>query len=72
MDLPPVQFETPLYQVNITAVLSVLIACLTAATAAIRIWGKKQNTEEMAGNSPHCKQQKENLDLRVLHKTMLP
>ena len=62
MSAPNVILETPVYQVNLTLLLSVIAVSLTAMGTLIRVFGRKIKPEELPGGSPHCTQQKENIE----------
>jgi len=62
MSAPNIFIDTPVYQINLTLLLSVITICLTALATLVRIFGKKPNPEELPGNNLHCRQHKIDLD----------
>jgi septal ring factor EnvC (AmiA/AmiB activator) len=61
MGMPNITFETPVYQINLTVLLSVLSFCLAAMATLIKIFSKPRKPEEMPGTSPHCVHMKEQI-----------
>lgn len=53
----PVEIMTPVYQINLTMLLSVVTVCLTALAVLIKVFGRKK--EEEPGQHPSCLSHKE-------------
>jgi len=62
MSGPEIILETPVYNVNLTLLLAVITVSLAAMGTLIKVFAKKTKKEDSPGGSPHCLQQKENLD----------
>jgi len=62
MGLPDLQINTPVYQFNLTILLSVIVFCLTAMGTIIKTFGKKPKPEELPGTSPYCQQHKKDVE----------
>lgn len=60
--MPNISFETPVYQINLTVLLSVLSFCLAAMATLIKIFSKPRRPDEMPGTSPHCVHMKEQIE----------
>ena len=52
MDMPPINFSAPIYQVNVTLLLSVITICLTGMGVLTKVFGRKK--EEEPGEHPKC------------------
>jgi len=62
MSDPNIVLETPIYHINITVFLSIVAICLTAFGTLVAVFRKKKNLDELPGTSPHCLQQKTDLN----------
>lgn len=61
MNLPDIMLASPIYEINLTVLLSVATVCLTAMGTLIKIWGKKREPGELPGGDPRCIKHSENL-----------
>jgi uncharacterized protein YlxW (UPF0749 family) len=60
--IPDINVETPIYKVNFTIVLSVLLICLTILSLIVKVFGiKKEKPENIPGNAPRCKEKAKDL-----------
>ena len=59
--IPNIEFDTPIYKVNLTIVISVLIISLMIASLIVKIFGvKKANEEDKPGKNPNCQEHQRN------------
>lgn len=62
MPLANIQLTTPVYQLNITVLMSVVVFCLTAMGTIVKIFGRTTKPEELPGKNSECLQSKKDID----------
>jgi len=62
MGLPGLQINTPIYQFDLTIILSVIVFCLSAMGTIVKVFSKAAKPEELPGTSPYCQQHKKDVE----------
>jgi len=62
MALPQIILNTPVYNINVTLLLSVIAICLTAMGTLVKIFSRKPKDEQTPGKASICIQSKDKIE----------